>query len=231
MDNSKTWSELYDHTSFGNKYPLSYLVSLFHTRVKPEIQKRKPLEDGNVLDFACSLGANSKVYQDLGMNVYGIDISKTAIAKAIWGGIGDDNHFKAANLLEPELKVGDLFLGVKFDFVIASECLYYFKNDERRELISKLSDAMSEEGIFYANMPTYDFSIYQAYKEVPKDADGMIEVRESGRISSSLMVNLPRNKDEMVSMFEPLKAIDIMTTDNRLYSDVPMVEYHILAKK
>lgn len=87
MNNSDTWNGIYEQTDFGNKYPLSYLVSLFHARVKPEILKTKQLEDANVLDFACSIGANSRVYRDLGMNIYGIDVSMNAINKAVqWGG-------------------------------------------------------------------------------------------------------------------------------------------------
>ncbi len=86
MDNSTVWSDVYDTSDFGNKYPSSYLVSLFHSRIKPILLKSKNnLREINVLDFGCSIGANSKVYQDLGINTYGIDVSERAIERLIGG--------------------------------------------------------------------------------------------------------------------------------------------------
>lgn len=127
--------------------------------------------------------------------------------------------------------LSDLFPNIEFDFIIASECIYYFKNNERRIVLEKLRRGLSANGLFYANMPTYETAMYMNYKDRQKDEDGMVKVDKTGSVSSNLMVNLPRNKNEMAEMFGLFHIIDIMTTDERIYSEIPMVEYHILARK
>lgn len=229
MDNSTAWSEVYDTSEFGNKYPSSYLVSLFHSRIKPILLKSKnSLGEINVLDFGCSIGANSKVYQDMGINTYGIDVSERVIERLIRGGVGDADHFKAINLLKADIELDSVFPGVKFDFIIASECMYYFKNLERQQILEKMMRSMSKDAILYVSMPTYDVPLYKAYKDIAKDKDGMVEVKESGSIKHSLFVNLPRSREELEDMFKPFKTIDIMTVNAPIYSEEDMVEYHLI---
>ncbi len=212
---------------------MSYLVGLFHTRIKPELLKHKPLHEMKVLDFACSIGANSVIFKNLGVEVFGIDVSEKAIEKCIQGGykLGDGRHFKAVNLLDPGVELKKLFNGMMFDLIIASECMYYFKNKERRDLLTQFMDVIEPHGIFYVSMPTYDFPLYRGYKDVEKDSDGMVEIKESGSISEKLSVNLPRSRNEMISMFEPFKMIDLLVTDEPRFSDHPEREYHMIAKK
>ena len=81
MGNSETWQDIYKNSSFGNRYPSSYLVSLFHNRIKHMLGPKKA-EDTNILDFGCSFGANSMMFNRLGYNTYGIDVSVEAIEEA-----------------------------------------------------------------------------------------------------------------------------------------------------
>ena len=64
----------------------------------------------NVLDFGCSIGANSAVFTALNMNAYGIDVSESAISRLVKNGVGDQEHFKAVNLVNQELELDDVFL-------------------------------------------------------------------------------------------------------------------------
>ena len=165
------------------------------------------------------------------MNTYGIDVSPKAIERLLeYGGIIHEDNFKTANLLS-DISISEVFGNVEFDLIIASEVMYYFTNDERKLLIKKFMNSMKKGAIFYASMPTYDFSIYKDYKDIPKNEQGMIEVKESGRVKDSLWVNLPRNKQELESMFSPLEIIDIITVDMPMYSTDEMKEYHLLARK
>ncbi len=231
MNNSESWNMIYDTSDFGNKYPSSYLLSLFHARIKPLLLSQKsPITDINVLDFGCSIGANSKIFRDLGINTYGIDVSESAIHRLCLKD-GDEKHFKAANLLDSSTSLQNIFPNIRFDFVVASEVMYYFTNKERALIIEKIADAMNNEGLIYISMPTYDFPLYKEYKSVPKDKDGMVTIQESGRIKNKLLVNLPRNKEEMIAMFNPLKVIDLITVNTPLYSEEQMTEYHLLAQK
>lgn len=230
MENSEIWQDIYADTDFGNQYASSYLVTLFHRRVKPQLLMNKKLSEVNVLDFGCSLGANSAIFNKLGINTFGVDVSEKAIEKLIRGG-GDAAHFKAANILSEGINIRSLFGDIKFDFIVASECMYYFKNEERNKILDEFYGSMDRQGMLYVNMPTYDTPMYCEYKETSKDSDGMVEIKESGSISKRLSVNLPRNEKEMREMFKPFKAIDLMITDERIYSDKPMIEYHLLAVK
>jgi len=108
--------------------------------------------------------------------------------------------------------------------------MYYFKNKERQRLIRMFTACMENYGLFYASMPTYEYSLYRNYKDVPKDEDGMVEVKRSGSITDSLFVNLPRDMDEMAYMFEPLKAVDILTVNEPLFSKEDMLEYHFIGE-
>ena len=226
------WRIIYDTSSFGNRYPSSYLVSLFHARIKPLLLERKSgLERVNVLDFGCSIGANSAVFTALNMNVYGIDVSESAISRLVKNGVGDQEHFKAVNLVNQELELDDVFPDTKYDLIIASECIYYFSNSERQRLLEKFIKAMNDGAILYVSMPTFDMSLYRAYKNVPKNHDGMIEIKESGRIKRALWVNLPKNIEECKEMFNQFQIIDIMTVNMPLYSDDDMIEYHLIASK
>lgn len=230
MNNSAAWSSIYETSSFGNLYPSSYLVSLFHSRIKPLLLQKNNLQDVNILDFGCSIGANSVVFQNLQMNTYGIDVSVKAIERLHSNKIGDNEHFKVANLLDSELEIDDIFPGVKFDCIIASEIMYYFKDAERTLILNKFSKAMNKDAIIYVSMPSYDMALYKAYKEVPKDENGMVEVKESGRIKDTLWVNLPRTIEDVSKMFKPFKTIDILTTNLPVRSNENMIEYHLIAQ-
>ena len=58
MNNTVAWNNIYDKTGFGNKYPSSYFVTLFHRRIKQLIIQGRTLEQIKVLDFGCSYGVN-----------------------------------------------------------------------------------------------------------------------------------------------------------------------------
>lgn len=231
MNNTESWEKIYETTNFGNKYPFSFLVALFHRRMKPILMENtKDLNKLNVLDFACSYGANSKVFLDLGMNVYGIEISEKTISACINSGLGDENHFKCVNLLD-DISLSDVFHGVTFDLIIASECMYYFTDMQQDTLLNKFYDGLNMNGILYASYPTLDTLIYHGYKGISKDLDGMISVSTSGSINDSLRVNLPDSIPYLINKYNKYNVIDILTSNLPFYSTQDEIEYHVIAKK
>lgn len=233
MDNSNTWIDIYDTTDFGNKWASSYLASLFCGRIKPMLMERtgKEASDINVLDFGCSMGANAQIFKTLGMNVYGIDVSSKAVSSCMKCGLGDSSHFKAVNLLNGRGGVKEVFYGVRFDFVLASECMYYFTNRERSFLVKEFYQSMSDAGILYVSMPSYDCSLYREYRTHDKNENGMIKIKKSGSIQHELSVNLPEGRKEMKEMFLPFRAIDLLVTNMQRFSNVDEIEYHLIAEK
>lgn len=233
MSNSNIWMDIYDTTDFGNKYASSYLVCLFHRRIKSLLKEHvgKDIENIKVLDFGCSLGANSRIFSNLGMETFGIDVSEKAIMECIDAGIGDKEHFKAVDLLDENKCLEQVFPQIKFDFIIASEVMYYFNNTERRKIIEQFYRNMNRGGVFYASMPTYDFSIYRKYKNVPVDEEGMVVVSNSGSISRMLKVNIPKDKIEMEDMYKPFCVLDILVTNDELFANIEEKEFHYIGLK
>ncbi len=228
MNNSNTWKEIYKNTTFGNKFASSYFVSLFYNRIKPVLLKHKRAEEINVLDFGCSLGANSKVIEACGMHVFGIDVSEIAIEEARKNVKG---RFEVVNLLENNTDLKDVFGGRTFDFIMALDCMYLFTDKERNVLNKNFYDAMEENGVLYISMNTYDMPMYESYKNVAKDERGMVSVTKIGSVDRYLEVNLPRNIEEVENMFNIFDIVDVITIDMPMYSNQHSMEYHLLARK
>ena len=230
MNNSKAWYEVYDQTDFGNKYPFSYLVTLFHRRIKPVLTKDKKLADLKVLDFGCSYGANSIVFQNAGCEVFGIDISPKTIEGCIAKKLGDSDHFKCMNLLSCE-SLDEIFPGVQFDLIVASECMYYFTDREHRELLDKFVRGLSPNGMIYASYPSFDTLIYRNYAATERNADGMIEIAQSGSIEHNLFVNLPDDQEDLRKRYAGFQIIDILQSNLPVFSSENEMEYHVIAQK
>lgn len=207
--NSKTWEEIYENSNFGNRYPSSYLVSLYYRIIKNQIvlHTNRPIK---VLDFGCSFGANSKMLMDAGCDVYGIDISTVAIDYCVNELGFDKSKFRVCNVLENNFSIEKEF--GKFDLIIASECLYYFTKGDLDILLKKFQDSLYEDGIFYTNMSTYHHELYKDYKEVEPDKDGMTRVESSGTADQPLFVRLIHNKEEMRMVFSCFKEITTLRT-------------------
>lgn len=226
MDNSKEWEKIYAETNFGNKYASSYLVSFFYNRIKPILLK-KPVEKINVLDIACSLGANSKIFAECGMNVFGIDISDDAVAKARKN--VPTARFENYNLLE-NVCLKDVF-GVTFDLIIASACMCLFTDKERCIINHKFLEGLETGGLIYINTPTYETEAYNMYKGIEKDKNGMVKVNSIGSVHNTMQVNLPSSIEEFKTMFKEFHILDIVTTDTPIYSGRHQVHFHLLGQK
>lgn len=123
--NGQNWVSIYKETSFGNKYPSSYLVSLYYRIIKNYLPKIEGNRKYRALDFGCSFGANAMMLRDAGLEVYGVDISPDAIKYCIKNGKFDVEHFVSVNLLTEKWPFSK-----KMDLIIASEVLYYFSDKD-----------------------------------------------------------------------------------------------------
>lgn len=206
-NNINSWKEIYEDGGFGNQYPSSYLVTLLHRVIKkelPNIWGRK----FRVLDFACSYGANSRMLRDAGFDVYGIDISDMAIDHCIEKYGFDSSRFKCINVFEKE-SLETLF-GVKFDLIIASECLYYFSQNDLKRLMLLFKEGLNSGGIIYGNMQTFNFGFYKECNGKKPNEEGMYRIEESGSANRPLFVNLVDSKIEVEKVFSEFEKIRIL---------------------
>ncbi len=212
INNNDVWNKIYETTDFGNRYPSSYLISLFFNVIKKNVKCDKI----KVLDFGCSFGANSRMLKDFGCDVYGIDISSMAIQKCIENGM-EANKFVATNILEDDMMTLKDF--EQFDVIIASECLYYFIDEELKKLMIKFKDMLKKDGIIYGNYPTFNHTLYKAYADEKPDRDGMITVKQSGKANEPLRVKILKCKSDIKEIFEMFDPILITRTIEEVYGD------------
>lgn len=197
QSNSKAWAKVYETTNFGNRYPTDGLVSLYYHFIKErQYGLAFPVK---VLDFACSHGANARFFRDMGFEVYGIDISEEAIEYCVKEQGFDYEKFIACDVLAEDVSLEELF--GKFDLIIASECLYYFSNQDLQRLLGKFYACMNEGAILYANMHTWNHQLYRNYQNTRPNEEGLIEVRASGTAALPLWVKIVADKEEMRKLF------------------------------
>lgn len=224
-ENEKAWQMTYETSSFGNKYPSSYLVSLFHRVIKKNLPVKNKIK---VLDFGCSLGANAKFISDMqGYEVYGIDVSPDAITYCIEEVGFSKDHFCCCNVLKDNISLKELF--GEIDLIIASEVLYYFAKSDLDILLAKFKECLCDGGIIYADMPTLNHGAYREYAQKIPNEEGMIEVKSTGSVEQTLWVRLVKDKDDMRNIFHEFDEIATLRTLEEIEGENE--EIHFVGRK
>lgn len=202
--NGDSWVDIYKNTGFGNKYPSSYFVSLFHSEIKHLFSGRDIIK---VLDFGCSFGANSRMLFDSGRcDIYGIDISDVAIKYCI-----NNNHLPASQFVCTDVLEEGIPFDEKFDLIVCSEVLLYFDNENIHKLMMLFIDSLREGGVLYASMPTTNHCLYcnHVYDE---NYDNMMKIPKSHTADGELFANPVVDKKDIESKMFPFKIISAYLT-------------------
>lgn len=223
--NSQAWEKVYQTTDFGNTYPTDGLVSLYYHFIRRQLNTDSHLI--KVLDFGCSHGANAKFFASLGFDVYGIDISREAVDYCIRQQGFDSSRFTVCNLLEKNSSICEMF--GKFDLVIASECLYYFSDTDRRSMIQQFYDCMKEQAVIYANMHTWNHQLYRNYQNAEVTEEGLVQIPASGLADLPLGVRIVADKQEMREMFGAFEEIAVVRSLLEMESENETL--HFIGKK
>jgi SAM-dependent methyltransferase len=224
-ENSKAWSKVYETTDFGNKYPTDGLVSLYYHFIKERLAGLPhPIK---VLDFACSHGANAKFFVDLGFEVYGIDVSEKAVSYCVQEQGFDCKRFAVCDVLEEDVWISEMF--GKFDLIVASECLYYFSQNDFYRLLDKFHECMEEGALIYANMHTWNHQLYREYQEIKPNDEGMVEIKTSGTAELPLWVKIVEDKEEMRRLFHCFE--EVATVRSMLELESENETLHFIGRK
>lgn len=204
-ENINSYEKIYQK-GWGNRYPDSSIISYYFHYIKPLIgvTGRRP----KMLDFGCSLGANTKFFADQGFEVYGIDISETVIEKCITMNSFDRNHFKVCNILGEGIGLKELF-GTDFDLIVASDVLYYFSKEDAHLVLNMFNEALQDQGVIYANWVTCNHYVYEKYKRNPGE---QIRVSNTENIDETLNVYVLEDKQEMEELFDMFQKKHIKAT-------------------
>ncbi len=140
MSWDSTWEDVYMSRDWG-KYPAESLIrfvarNFYH-------QKRDQV---NILEIGCGTGANLWYISREGINAFGVDGSKTAIAKA-------EQRMQEENV-KVNLKVGDVvkldYPDNFFDAVIDVECLSHNSKENCKKIFAEINRVLKKDGKFYS---------------------------------------------------------------------------------
>lgn len=198
-----------------------YLPSFYQKRIEG---RRRAVEGTG---FCLQPRGKRKVFESLGFEVYGIDISKEAVDYCIQEQGFDSEKFTSCDILSGERSLKEMF--GTFDLVIASECLYYFSEKDLSRLLQEFNDSMKEGAIFYANMHTWNHQLYRSYEKAEKNAEGLTEIPESGTAGLPLGVRIVENKEEMKKLFGIFQEIATVRSVLELESESETL--HFIGKK
>lgn len=213
------WEKIFQESEWG-KYPAESLIrfianNFYHKR------------NGGIkiLEVGCGPGANIWYLAREGFEVYGIDGSPTAIAKAK-DRIADEG-FNA------QLKVGDIMTlpydDCFFDAVIDVECLYCNDRKDTKAILGEISRCLKDDGLFYSRTLADDMYVGNTQTKV-----GHLEYKEisDGPIAGKGYARLI-DKAEMSSLygtFFTIRSIDKLeyTIDN---GSMKVSEWIIVSQK
>lgn len=218
-ENKSSYDEVYKK-GWGNKYPNSNMISYYFNYMKPLLQA-KGERNLKMLDFGCSIGANTRFFAEQDFEVYGIDISEIAIARCIERNKFPEDHFKALNIFDyTDL---EMIFETKFDLIVASEVLYYFDKKDVGKLLKLFNSSLSENGIIYANWVTFNMDPYRKYKK--SDLCGQIKVSNTGSVGEELNVYVIENKQEIEEIFNVFNTKYIKSTSLELDGENESIHY------
>jgi SAM-dependent methyltransferase len=165
---------------------------------------------------------------DAGCEVYGMDISEKAIEYCISAfqnlDDGGGSYFKATDILKE-----NPFENIAFDFIMASGVLLCFSDEDIGKLLQIFWDMLKEDGIFYANMPTFRHLDYCEYKNAKKE-NGMVEVKKLGTIDENFYMNIREDKKDVENLFQKFKKVAVYQTEEE-YADGICEMIHFIGKK
>ncbi len=137
---------------------------------------KRNVKDTNkvILDFGCGAGRNAIALAQEGYNVIAMDYSKQAIELAV--------QKAKANNIDIDFRINSDTIPLQpgsVDVIVANGSLFYSSVTETIEMLRKLKNIMSEDGIFWADWRTKEDSLYGMGKEIEPNFFEMN--KESGR--------------------------------------------------
>lgn len=202
------WDKEYE-SGYGNQWPDSGMITVYHRYMKPHVATKKP----KVLDFGCGIGQNLRFFDAMGFEVYGIDISEQAVERCVNLHKEWKDRIVCANVLSGK-KIKELF-DVKFDVIISCECLYYLNDSDIKNVLQQFSDCMTEEGRFYGTMHSWNSDSFKECRNC-KQEDGLVLIPKIGRIDRTFAMNLIESEKHLEEKFDVFECEHIFKGSSNL---------------
>ena len=140
-----------------NLYPTEFVLRWFKGTY-PTWKMSKMVNGGKILDLGFGDGRNIQLFLDLGLDVYGAEISQNIVNNTLstFDDALDRTKFKVG-------KNGELpFLNNFFDYVVACHSLYYLSDDNTlSDNFNEVSRCMKNKAHLLFSIPTADSYLIQ----------------------------------------------------------------------
>lgn len=135
--NKKLWDDFYDEGKYAMQFPGDIEIKFFGRMSKKESLYRK-----KALDFGCGVGRNLLFMNKLGLESYGIEISKQAVERANNKLFKEGYEARAQVYDGKKIPFDDDF----FDFIISFGVLDHILFSEAKELMEELKRVLKDDG-------------------------------------------------------------------------------------
>lgn len=224
------WETVYSEGRQNNRFPWDAVVSFLATA-------QKYLNRGRlrVLEVGCGTGANLAAAQELGCEVYGLDISPTAV---------DTATRRLGSEADGVIRVGDFsqlpWNDDSFDIVIDRAALTTSSPTAIRKSLQEIHRCLAPDSLFFFN--PYSTGHGSSRFAGTTDFEGLLHVRQapSGYLAdlgdvtfvdrSALRLLLPHDDWEILSARE-VSSVEFDSSDWRNKVDVVEAELRVIAKK
>lgn len=205
MENEQ-WEINYKKGLEVNRYPFNVLIS-FWFRNRHLIKKNKD-EKYKICELGCGCGNNLAFFAENDCEVYGIDISPTAIKYA-------EELFKKKKL-KGNFQVGNIinhkFENNYFDLVIDRGCFTH-NPYHLSELIDISYKLLKTEGLHFSMICSKDHSELESeYKQTENSNIYLIENKDSCWYRLPL---LALNENELIEYYNKFKITDVILSSNK----------------
>ena len=216
------WNNIYKNHGAGSflNYPNEVLVTLFY-------RYRKYINlDGKCLDYGFGSGNNSEFLIQHMRQMYGSEISESAISAVNSRLSKYENFDKKLFSLEFKSDFCD------FDLIIAWQVLYYNTKDSFQQALDNLVNSLKVNGILIVSLSTHKDIKVTMSKKIDKNTFviGDFIPHQTGCTMYS-----PATKEEFLHFFEPynLETLDYGYFENMSYikSENCLSEYYLVARK
>ena len=214
MEYKELWDAFYKENKYIMWFPGESTIKFFG-----RISKEMDLRGKEVLDFGCGVGRNSFFMTEIGLTVYGIDISENAIEHAKYKKIDKKNlstHFKVYNGSNIPFKDNE------FDFVISHGVLDHVLMDKAKELMKEIHRVIKPNGLMQLDIHSIYDSNYGKREEIERNTFILEGDFENG---------LPQHYfsgDELEELTHGFKIKQIILSEETFLNDLNKTSMYVL---